>query len=67
MEILFAFLGGLILTSVVAFFVARSVVKNRVSAAEQSVAVKSEALLDIDEIPAIGEGDAQPEEVRQME
>ncbi len=49
MEILFAFLGGLILTSVVAFFVARSVVKNRVSAAEQSVAVKSEAAYKVEQ------------------
>lgn len=49
MEILFAFLGGLCLTSVVAFFVARSVVKNRVSAVEQSVAVKAEAAYKVEQ------------------
>lgn len=49
MEILFAFLGGLILTSVVAFFVTRSIVKNRVSTAEQSVTVKLEAAYKVEQ------------------
>lgn len=44
MEILFAFLGGLVLASVVAFFVVKSVVGNRVSAAEQAALAKSEAI-----------------------
>jgi DNA recombination protein RmuC len=35
MEILFAFLGGLVLTALIAFFVARSVVKSRVSQADE--------------------------------
>ena len=43
MEILFAFLGGLLITALVAFFVARRVVKSRVALAEKTVRLQDEA------------------------
>jgi DNA recombination protein RmuC len=43
MEILFSFLGGLVLATLIAFFIARSVVKSRVAQTEQSVRLRAEA------------------------
>ena len=43
MEILFSFLGGLVLATLIAFFIARSVVKSRVAQTEQSVRLQAEA------------------------
>ena len=43
MEILFSFLGGLALAALIAFFIARSVVKSRVAQTEQSVRLQAEA------------------------
>lgn len=43
MEILAAFLGGLLLAAVVAFLLARKVVKNRMSEAEQTAVAKTES------------------------
>ena len=43
MEILFSFLGGLVLATLIAFFIARSVVKSRVAQTEQSVRLEAEA------------------------
>jgi len=43
MEILFSFLGGLVLTAIIAFFIARSVVKSRTSMAEQTARAQAES------------------------
>ena len=43
MEILFSFLGGLALATLIAFFIARSAVKSRVAQTEQSVRMQAEA------------------------
>ena len=43
MEILLAFLGGLVLASAIAFLVARNVVKNRVAAAGQATKIQAES------------------------
>ncbi len=43
MEILFSFLGGLVLAALIALFIARSVVKSRVAQTEQSVRLQAEA------------------------
>lgn len=44
MELLFSFLGGLILTAIVAFFVAKNIVKSRVNQAEQSAKLQAETV-----------------------
>ena len=43
MEILFSFLGGLVLASLVAYFIARSIVQSRVAQTEQSVRLRAES------------------------
>ena len=49
MEILFSFLGGLVLATVVAFFVARSIVKSRVSQTEQTVRLQAETSFKVEQ------------------
>ena len=44
MEILFSFIGGAVITAVIALFVAKSVIKSRVAQAELSEKTKAEAL-----------------------
>lgn len=44
MEILFSFLGGFVLMAITAFFVTRSIVKSRVSQAEQSAKLQVETV-----------------------
>ena len=44
MEILFSFIGGAVITAVIALIVAKSVVKSRVAQAELSEKTKAEAL-----------------------
>lgn len=44
MEILFSFLGGFVLMAIAAFFVTRSIVRSRVSQAEQSAKLQSETV-----------------------
>lgn len=44
MEMLFSFLGGLVLAAIAAFFVAKSIVKSRVSQAEQSAKLQAETV-----------------------
>lgn len=48
MEILFAFLGGLVLTALIAFFVARSVVKSRVSQADEKARLEVESAYKVE-------------------
>ena len=49
MEILFSFLGGLVLTALIAFFIARSIVKSRVSQTEQSVRMQAESSFKVEQ------------------
>lgn len=49
MEILFSFLGGLVLTALIAFFIARSIVKSRVSQTEQSVLMQAESSFKVEQ------------------
>lgn len=49
MEILLSFLGGLVLTALVAFFVARSIVKSRVSQTEQTVRMQAESSFKVEQ------------------
>lgn len=44
MEMLFSFLGGLILTAIFAFFVAKNIVKSRVNQVEQSAKLQAETV-----------------------
>lgn len=49
MEILFAFLGGLALTALIAFFIARSIIKSRVSLTEQTVRMQAESSFKVEQ------------------
>ena len=49
MEILFSFLGGLVLTALIAFFIARSIVKSRVTQTEQSVRMQAESSFKVEQ------------------
>lgn len=49
MEVLLSFLGGLILTVIVAFFVTRSLIKSRVTHAEQSQKAQLEANFKVEQ------------------
>ena len=48
MEILYAFLGGLVLTALVAFLIARSVVKSRVARTAETVRLQDESAFNIE-------------------
>ena len=48
MEILYAFLGGLVLTALVAFLIARGVVKSRVARTEETVRLQDESAFNIE-------------------
>ena len=49
MEILFSFLGGLVLAALIAFFIARSIIKSRVSQTEQSVRMQAESSFKVEQ------------------
>lgn len=49
MEILLFFLGGVLLAALIAFFVARSIVKSRVSQTEQSVRLQTESVYKVEQ------------------
>ena len=48
MEILYAFLGGLVLTALVAFLIARSVVKSRVARTAETVRLQDESVFNVE-------------------
>lgn len=48
MELLFAFLGGLVLTALVAFLIARSVVKSRVARTAETVRLQDESAFNVE-------------------
>lgn len=48
MEMLLSFLGGLVLTALIAFLIARSVVKSRVALTEKSVRAEAESVFNVE-------------------
>ena len=48
MEILLSFLGGLVLTALIAFFIARGVVKSRVALTEKSTRAEAESVFNVE-------------------
>lgn len=67
MEILLAFLGGLVLTALVAFFIARSVVKSRVSQAEETVRMQVESTYKVEQTRLETELQHSREDVEELE
>ena len=48
MEILFSFMAGIVLSALIAFFVARSVVKSRIAETERSVRLQAESSMKVE-------------------
>lgn len=66
MEILLSFLGGLILTALVAFFVARAVVKSRVAQTEEKVRLQVESVYKVEVAKLEAEKEAASKNAEEM-
>lgn len=67
MEILFSFLGGLVLTALIAVFVARSVVRSRVARTEQSVRAQAESVYNVEKVRLESDLGRANDQVRELQ